>query len=141
MPGKERHSASFESPDYGPAASFVRAFVRFLSSVPPAPGIALNVNLPDIAIEDYRGIRWTRQRGYLFCDAYAERQGADGRTEYVLDGDEKDIEALEPGSDARAVREGFVSVTPLRFDLTCDDGLRDLRDALPSLKDLLGPFR
>jgi 5'-nucleotidase len=124
---------SFVDPDFGPAARFAGRLIDFLAARMPPPGIVLNVNLPKGDEKAYRGIRWTRQKGYLFRDCYTAEEEADGSTSYVLDGDQQPAECLEEGSDGRAVKEGFVSITPLRFELTWFEGLNGFDFSLTDL--------
>lgn len=128
---------AFGKRDYRPAARFVRALLERLAPDLPPPGIVLNVNLPDRDPSDYAGIRWTRQIGVLFRDAYAEVEAEVGARAFSLDGDMKPAGELHPESDGRAVKEGFVSVTPLGFELTARDVSAAFRARLPSLDDLL----
>lgn len=76
----------------------------------------VNVNLP----LNPQGMRWTRQS----CREYDGRvvKGKDpmGRTNYWYT--VAPIREIDEGTDRWAVSEGFVSLTPLRVDLT-DDGL------------------
>ena len=128
---------AFENPDFRPASRFLRDFVPWWTDSGPAPGLTLNVNLPDGDPRSYKGIRWTRQIGCLFCDRYEHRRDAEGAGEYVLDGDELSRAELEPGSDAQAVRQGYVSITPLRFELTDLDAAASLKAIVPDLAEIL----
>ncbi|MHC5077911.1 MAG: 5'/3'-nucleotidase SurE [Planctomycetota bacterium] len=125
------------SPDFRPASGFILGLMKTFQQAPPPAGIALNLNLPDRDPARFEGIRWARQRGCLFRDRVRLRQAPDGRTEYVLDGDPQPLESLEPGSDARLVREGFASITPLGTELTCRESLEKFRDAFPPLDRIL----
>ncbi len=122
----------FEGP-----ARFVKNLLAFLAHHPPPPGVALNVNLPDGDPRDYKGIRWTRQKGALFKDAYREETGPDGKTTYLLDGILQGRDALEPGSDGLAVREGYVSVTPLGLEFFCREEPDAPLDGFPDIADLV----
>jgi 5'-nucleotidase len=124
---------AFVNPDFRPASRFVRRLLAFLESTPPPPGVVMNVNLPDGDEKKYRGIRWTRQRGVLFRDGYSAKEGTDGRTAYYLDGDVQPTDCLEEGSDCRAVREGYVSITPLSYELTCFEKLNGFDRSLVDL--------
>ena len=41
------------------------------------------------------------------------------------------IEEAEPGTDRRAVEDGYVSIMPLRIDLTDEERLRQAKDRYP----------
>ncbi|MGE0432043.1 MAG: 5'/3'-nucleotidase SurE [Planctomycetota bacterium] len=116
-----------------------------LSRERTAPGggnVLLNVNFPTIHASEYRGVRVTRVAGYCYAEHFERtgRAGRVGRGDGVdgvdgVDGDYLAIregsvasEDLPPGSpdvlpgnvwtDEQAVRENFVSVTPLTIDWT-----------------------
>ena len=77
-----------------------------------------NVNLP----ENPKGIKWTRQ-SVRFYDGHVV-PGIDpmGRKHYWFT--VTPLEPAEEGTDRWAVEKGFVSITPLRLDLTNEDLLR-----------------
>ena len=104
---------------YETAAQVVRCLVRLLPEHPlPEYGL-LNVNVPDLPGARIRGVRVTRL-GHRHRAEPAQRidagRGADGSIWRVgAPGPDKDGGA---GTDFHAVREGYVSITPLHVDLT-----------------------
>lgn len=107
--------------DWGAVHGHLPALLQRLVQA-PVPGF-LNVNFPSIGADEVRGVRVTRHGSYA-GDRFVAHEGSDPRghrywwleLRYPLDG-------AAPGSDVAAVHEGFVSVTPLRADLTDDAGL------------------
>jgi len=89
----------------------------------------LNVNVPDVPWEELRGFQITRLghrgRGELPQRVYCPR----GRERMWIGaaGDEDDA---GPGTDFHAVREGYVSVTPVKIDMTHYDTFQNLSDWL-----------
>jgi 5'-nucleotidase len=78
-----------------------------------------NVNFPECAPVDCRGVKVTRQSLAFFDDRYrrVETKGqADG---YVVYGDKKDMEKLDT-YDSRALLNRYITVTPLSFDATAE---------------------
>jgi 5'-nucleotidase len=77
----------------------------------------LNVNIPPLPLAAIKGVRITRQGMGGFRDAYERREDPRGVVYYWLNGagfnTENDQEA-----DEFAVQEGYVTITPLRYDLT-----------------------
>ena len=100
---------------------------RVLSNGLP-PEVFLNVNFPDL-VDGYPGrIRWTRMGRKFYGDFLEEGTDDEGRPCYrfgrdALRYDEQD----EEDADWRAVREGYVSVTPLRLNITDEDSLHSLK--------------
>jgi 5'-nucleotidase len=79
-------------------------------------GLVLNVNLPDLAAAGVRGVQVTR----LGCASVHERivlETGDGAIRrYTIDSQERDCRH-EAGTDFAALAAGYISITPLRFDL------------------------
>lgn len=90
-----------------------------------APRVLLNVNVPNRPGEQVRGMRLTRQGDSSFEDALEERRDPRGQPYYWLAGEYR-MTDTDPTTDALALQEGWVSVTPLSLDLTAHDALADL---------------
>ena len=109
--------------DYGPAADFaMKIALRAIEYGLPA-GIALNVNVPH---PSYHGVAITHQSGRLSRNLMIETQDPHGRPYYWMH-EEIPVHDAEPGSDYAAVRDGKVSITPLRFDHTAHDLIDGLK--------------
>jgi len=89
---------------------------RVLGGTLPADTI-LNVNVPDIPLDEIRGVQATRLGHRHKSEPVIRMQDPRGRTVYWVGpaGSEQDA---GPGTDFHAVRAGYVSVTPLVVDLT-----------------------
>jgi 5'-nucleotidase len=85
-----------------------------------------NVNFPPLPAADTRGIRVAPQ-GFRRDTAFSvePHQSPSGRKFLWIKGGPQQTPTL-PGSDAAVNLEGFVSVTPMRADLTAHDLLADL---------------
>jgi 5'-nucleotidase len=96
------------------------------------PGVALNVNVPAIPPDEIKGYKLTRQGLLKFRECFEQREDPRGNHYYWLTGeataDEKDTD-----TDVVAVRQGYVSITPLFYDLTAHACARDLSCALNKL--------
>lgn len=77
----------------------------------------LNINLPAIPGDEIRGIRVTTLGSRVYSDALLETKDPWGRPGFWIGGGQISWSGRED-SDFRAVREGFISVTPLHLDLT-----------------------
>ncbi|MDR4507972.1 MAG: 5'/3'-nucleotidase SurE [Candidatus Brocadiaceae bacterium] len=80
-------------------------------------GSLLNVNIPSRPPEQIKGIRVTRQFSHDFKETFDRRIDPSGRAYYWLTGTDKSLHH-EEGTDLSAVSEGYISVTPLSYDLT-----------------------
>lgn len=82
----------------------------------------VNINFPDAAPDAVRGVEVTRQ-GQLTHGLRAEgRIDSRHKRYYWLTYGRAEAETV-PGTDVHALREGRISVTPLRLDMTDPDGL------------------
>lgn len=77
----------------------------------------LNINLPNLPADQVRGVRITRLGSRQYHDSVVVRQDPRGRDYYWIGGTGPEWSPDER-SDAHAVAEGFVSVTPLVTDMT-----------------------
>ena len=89
--------------------------------------VLLNVNIPDISGEQVKGVRVTRQGKMQFREYFDTRQDPSGRTYYWLTGE---LINTEEGLDvdSTALEEGYVSITPIHYDLTDEKAFERLRD-------------
>lgn len=103
--------------DFHKAGRIARAlFQQFVASAPP-PGTCLNVNIPALDKGWPLGVRICPQSIVPMDDIYKKQADPNGRTIYWLDGKFPDKGSC-PDSDVEAVHERYVSITPLRFDMT-----------------------
>ena len=121
------------SPDGSYSAAELGAFalrlVPLLASGALPPGVVINVNAPHGAVAGVRVARLGRRRYRPQLRPMGEAEG--GRRHYRLYGEGPLSLEGEPGTDIAAVAEGYISLTPLRFDLFADDALAPLAALLP----------
>ncbi len=80
-------------------------------------GTLLNVNVPNLALDEIRGTAVTRLGKRIYHQMTVERVDPRGKKYYWIGGGEPDWER-EEGTDLDAVDRKMVSVTPLHLDLT-----------------------
>jgi len=104
--------------DFAPTAEFaVRLAQRMLTNGLPQDTF-LNVNVPEIPLEQMRGVRITRLGKRIYRDALVERQDPTGKSYYWIGGEPPSGVIEEEGTDVWAVAHHFVSITPVHMDLT-----------------------
>lgn len=105
-------------PDFDALAPFVEESLELLLE---RPGLSLfNVNFP----ERPKGMRWTRQSVRLYDGTIVPGTDPLGRKHYWFT-----VTPLEPadeGTDRWAVENDYVSITPLRLDLTNEEELKSM---------------
>ena len=116
---------SHEPKYYATGARVAAALVERLLVSPLAPDTIINVNIPDLPFEALKGYRVTRLGHRHKAEPVVKSTDPRGRTIYWVGpaGLEQDA---GPGTDFDAVREGYVSVTPLQVDLTRHTALDSL---------------
>jgi 5'-nucleotidase len=85
------------------------------------PWSILNVNAPNRPAAEVKGYRLTHHGRSGFKEFYTEHEPVDGRRQFILDGT-MIYRDTDPCSDSVALRDGWVSVTPLGLgleDTTC----------------------
>jgi 5'-nucleotidase len=109
--------------------------LRQLISNPLPQDTILNVNVPDVRIEDLKGYQATRLGQRHKSEPVIISEDPRGRIIYWVGppGAEQDA---GPGTDFYAINTGYVSVTPLQVDLTRYDRINDLKAWLPKEHNL-----
>jgi 5'-nucleotidase len=104
--------------DFHKAAQIARILFMRLSETPPPPaGTCLNVNIPALDAGWPRGVRVCQQGVVLMDEAYTKQAGPDGQTVYSLDGRMPAVHGTD-NCDQAGIAKRYVTITPLRFDLT-----------------------
>jgi 5'-nucleotidase len=108
--------------DFEQAAAFVARLVEELEHVPMPEGTLLNVNAP---AAEAGGVRACRLGKRIYHDRMELAGEEGGRRRYRIYTGEPGYHH-EEGTDVAAVAEGYISVTPLHFDLTDQAGIEQL---------------
>ncbi len=93
------------------------------------PGVLLNINFPNCPPEEVAGTRVTAQGRLVHGTWIEERRDGRSLPYYWLRFGREPAELAE-GTDIHAVRNGFVSVTPLQLDLTAHKVRQSLSEVL-----------
>jgi len=125
---------SFTSHDFSPAASFAQTLVAQLQINPLPELVLLNVNVPAVSADAIAGVAITRQGVRRYVDVFEKRVDPRGKTYYWLAGElledvEESTDFAEAAmTDVQAIRENFITVTPLQYNLTSGQGLNHLQN-------------
>jgi 5'-nucleotidase len=101
--------------EYGVYEPFLKQVIELFMAHPDLP--LLNVNFP----ERPRGLRWTKMSVRHYEGFVIPGEDPMGRTHYWFT--EEPRERVEEGTDRWAIEQGYVSLSPLRLDLTDDERL------------------
>lgn len=111
------------------AEHWAPGIIRRVASVGWGRNVLINVNFPDVAHTQVKGIEVTRQGKRKIGDQLSERLDPRGEP-YIWIGAQRAEDRSAEGTDIEAVCRGAVSVTPLCVDLTDRDTMRALAAAL-----------
>jgi len=123
IPGVAFSLCTYTNPEWEMAGRVAKEITQKIIETPMPSGVLLNVNMPNLPYEQLKGIKVTRMGRSRFIERFLKRLDPRGRTYYWLDGE---LEVHDDGDDIdiHAVRDGYVSITPIHLDLTAYDHLK-----------------
>ena len=86
------------------------------------PDTLLNVNVPNLPYEELKGYAVTRMGRSRFVETFDRRTDPRGNVYYWMDGYLEQLGDIR-GTDVEALDQGFVSLTPIWFDLTHNESM------------------
>jgi len=113
--------------DFVEPARFVARFSREVAERGLPARRLLNVNIPHLPWDAIEGVAVTRLGSRMYRDTLIRKVDPRGR-EYYWIGGEDPVWDPRPGTDFQAVHDHWISVTPLRLDLTDDPALDEMRE-------------
>lgn len=132
---------SFSKANFQPAARFAQRLVSHCQQQPLDPAVLLNVNVPPLPLADIQGLQITRQGIRRYFDQFERRVDPRGKIYYWLAGEviQEVEDAPHPEwdqataaavkalpTDVAAIQQGYISITPLQYNLTAIRGLAEL---------------
>ncbi len=118
------NSSSF---DY--AARLISTIVPRLLESSIEASTLVNINVP-VDIKEIKGARVTKLGNRRYRNAFEKRTDPRGMHYYWLAGELIEDDPEDDDCDTKAVRDGYISVTPIHFQLTD-------RNAMPALEKLI----
>lgn len=114
--------------DYARTATLSRKVIEQIVAAGLRGGQVVSVNLPPLRPDEHpTGVRVVRQCVRPWPDAYEERNDPRGRP-YFWNSSVFTLGDTEDDTDVSALRENYITVTPLHFDLTHYPMLREWRE-------------
>jgi len=124
--------ASFDPQHFETSCWAIEKLIDKLQQQPLTDDTILNVNVPDLPIKDIKGFQSTRLGNRHKSSGVIEQINPRGDSVYWVGPPGEEQDAGE-GTDFYAVKQGFISVTPLQIDLTRYDSLQNLNQWLTEL--------
>ncbi|MBE3086587.1 MAG: 5'/3'-nucleotidase SurE [Bacteroidetes bacterium] len=113
--------------DFTYAAKFARKMTRLILSSPELKSTAINVNIPCLPSEQIRGVVVVRQDKSNIIETFEKRVDPRENTYYWISGDSgSGSEAKD--TDVTALASGFITITPIQYDLTRYDLMDTLQE-------------
>lgn len=112
--------------NYTAAADFIVSIVREVKKRGLRRGTYLNVNIPALSKERIKGVMVTRLDLRPSLESYEGKTNAEGQI--IFWPLYKELGADDPKADIWALRNGYISMTPMIIDQTDEQGLKDLAD-------------
>ena len=104
--------------NYARAAKYARRTIDQILKLGLRAGQVATVNIPALrADQEPAGVRFVRQCTRPWVDTYERRQDPKGR-DYFWNTSVFRLGETENDTDVAALRDGYITVTPLQFDLT-----------------------
>ncbi|HTU21052.1 MAG TPA: 5'/3'-nucleotidase SurE [Gemmataceae bacterium] len=103
--------------DFSRGSDLARRVIEQILAHKPEMGTLFNVNIPSPERGPLRGIRTVPQNVAPYVEAYDRRTDPRGRV-YFWSKPELVCPEPHPDTDVTALAEGWITVTPLQFDLT-----------------------
>lgn len=105
------------------AAVIAQRVLRLSENLALPPRTVLNVNIPDLPLEQIKGLRLTTLGQRLRGENPISTRNPRGKTLYWIGRAGGPVERV-PGSDFHAVEHGYVSITPLHADMCSQPALQ-----------------
>ncbi|NPA13432.1 MAG: 5'/3'-nucleotidase SurE [Aquificae bacterium] len=118
--------ASAKNPDFSFMAELSMKIIYQVLDVGLPDRVFLNITFPNT--RDIKGFRLTRQGRSAYEEEIKEYISPSGEKYYWIGGKENFNRPGEDDTDYTAVKEGYVSITPIGLDLTDYKGLEDLQN-------------
>jgi len=111
--------------NFEPTKPFVRKIIGAALNNNLPKGVVLNVNFPNLAEKEIKGIKICRQANAMWIERFDKRQTPHGRDYYWLTGEFVNYDKGQD-TDEWALANGYVSVVPVQFDLTAHHAIQTL---------------
>ena len=122
--------ASWECKNFETAAIIAKRLVEKIEKAPLSHNTIINVNVPDVPIEEIKGIKSTRLGNRHRSEPSIQDQNNPSLYWIGENGQEADN---GEGTDFYAITNNFVSVTPIQIDLTKYSEVKQVSDWLKDL--------
>lgn len=112
---------------FSTGAHYARVIIDLIMERGLPEGTLLNVNVPNLPVDEVKGMMITRQGKRVYDNSIVKKKDPRGKDYYWMGGE--DIGFIkESGTDFEAIGKGYVSITPIKLDLTDYDAMGSLKN-------------
>lgn len=115
------------------AAGFFCDFLEQYSTDTYDINIVLNINFPDIPLTKVKGIAAVPQGITKYTEEFKERNHPRGYTYFWLSGELEAPKEKDPDTDIKLLKNGYIVVTPLQYNLTDEKYLNILSEKIKNI--------
>ena len=115
-----------QHPLYDEAARFIARLIPQLRDKGLPGGVFLNVNMPNVTLDQAAGVCFSRQGCDLYDEYFEKRHDPRNRL-YYWQGYEGQPAYTHQDADGAMLEKGYITITPVRCDMTDYDVLEKLR--------------
>jgi 5'-nucleotidase len=112
--------------DFAAGAATARKVVESILETRPAKGSLFNVNIPSQELGPPKGLKVLPQNVAPYQESFVRNADPRGRTYYWF-GNDYGCPNPNPDTDESALADGYVTLTPLQFDLTHHEMLAEMQ--------------
>ncbi len=119
---------TFTDPEFCMAAFYVKDLANWFHNE-PSNCLALNVNIPSLPANRIAGIKVTGQNTQCFIERFEKREDPRGNI-YFWQCTSSIQDIQNEDNDLSWLQKGYITITPLKFDLTHKSCLENIRPPL-----------
>ncbi|RKY56653.1 MAG: 5'/3'-nucleotidase SurE [Candidatus Neomarinimicrobiota bacterium] len=123
---------TYTDPIFDFAAKFAVKLAKIVLKRKLPEKTLLNVNVPNVAEKEIKGVQITRQGMANFAEYFDKRIDPRKRVYYWMDGEKEEIEMADDVDD-EVIKNNMVSITPIKYDMTNYESIERLKTWLPEL--------
>jgi 5'-nucleotidase len=135
IPSMALSLTSFKLREFQPGADFALKLLAHFTQNPLQEPTLLNINIPAVPGAEIAGVKVTRQGLRRYFDTFQKRIDPRGKTYYWLSGEIlQDIDQpehlhlpVEVETDVQAIKDNYITIVPLHFNLTYPPGVAELQ--------------
>lgn len=109
--------AARENFKFDTASYYAKLIAKYVLKNNLPPDVLLNVNVPNLNLNDIKGIKITKQGKRVYEEPIVEKTDPRGKAYFWIGGNELGFVDIK-NSDIETVIKGYISITPIKLDLT-----------------------